>query len=334
MAVRTKAAVLAGDIGGTKTHLGLYRVEGGAPALLRDRLYATREFKTLEEVARDFLSGAWAIDAACFGVPGPVIGGVSHATNVHWTMEERALASALGVPGARLINDLEATAYGMLHLQESETAVLQRGEPPASRAPIAVIAAGTGLGEAGLVPLDDGRWRSIASEGGHTDFAPRGREQIELLEYLGSEFDHVSFERVLSGPGLVNIYKYLKACTPGAEPQWLAVEFARATDAAEVISAAALTSRDPRCVEALRIFTDIYGAEAANLALKFMALGGVYIGGGIAPKILPMLSDGGFVRAFLAKGRLDKVMARIPVRVSLNQATALIGAARCAMEML
>jgi glucokinase len=334
MAVRTKAAVLAGDIGGTKTHLGLYRVEGGAPALLRDRLYATREFKTLEEVARDFLSGAWAIDAACFGVPGPVIGGVSHATNVHWTMEERALASALGVPGARLINDLEATAYGMLHLQESETAVLQRGEPPASRAPIAVIAAGTGLGEAGLVPLDDGRWRSIASEGGHTDFAPRGREQIELLEYLGSEFDHVSFERVLSGPGLVNIYKFLKACTPGAEPQWLADEFARATDAAEVISAAALTGRDPRCVEALRIFTDIYGAEAANLALKFMALGGVYIGGGIAPKILPMLSDGGFVRAFLAKGRLDKVMARIPVRVSLNQATALIGAARCAMEML
>src|ERR1700682_97171 len=334
MAVRTKAAVLAGDIGGTKTHLGLYRVEGGAPASLRDKLYATREFKTLEEVARDFLSGAWAIDAACFGVPGPVIGGVTHATNVHSTMDERPLGSALGVPGARLINDLEATAYGMLHLQESETAVLQRGEPPASRAPIAVIAAGTGLGEAGLVPLDDGRWRSIASEGGHTDFAPRGREQIELLEYLGSEFDHVSFERVLSGPGLVNIYKYLKACTPGAEPQWLAVEFARATDAAEVISAAALTSRDPRCVEALRIFTDIYGAEAANLALKFMALGGVYIGGGIAPKILPMLSDSGFVRAFLAKGRLDKVMARIPVRVSLNQATALIGAARCAMEML
>jgi len=334
MAVRTKAAVLAGDIGGTKTHLGLYRVEGGAPALLRDKLYATREFKTLEEVARDFLSGAWAIDAACFGVPGPVIGGVSHATNVHWTMEERALARALGVPGARLINDLEATAYGMLHLQESEMAVLQRGEPPASRAPIAVIAAGTGLGEAGLVPLDDGRWRSIASEGGHSDFAPRGREQIELLEYLAGEFDHVSFERVLSGPGLVNIYTFLKARAPEAEPQWLADEFARANDAAEVISAAALTGRDPRCVEALRIFTDIYGAEAANLALKYMALGGVYIGGGIAPKILPMLSDGGFVRAFLAKGRLDKVMARIPVRVSLNQATALIGAARCAMEML
>jgi glucokinase len=334
MVVRTKAAVLAGDIGGTKTLLGLYRVEGGAPELLREKLYATRDFKTLEEVAGDFLSGAWAIDAACFGVPGPIIGGVSHATNVPWTMEERALARALGVPGARLINDLEATAYGMLQLQESEIAVLQRGDPPASRAPIAVIAAGTGLGEAGLVPLEDGRWRSVATEGGHADFAPRGREQIELLEYLGDEFDHVSFERVLSGPGLVNIYKFLKARAPDAEPQWLADEFARATDAAAVISEAALKGRDPRCVEALRIFTDIYGAEASNLALKFMALGGVYVGGGIAPKILATLGAGGFVRAFLAKGRLDKVLARIPVRVSLNPAAALIGAARCAMEML
>ena len=334
MAVRTKAAVLAGDIGGTKTLLGLYRIEGGAPALLREKLYATRDFKTLEEVASDFLSGAWAIDAACFGVPGPIIGGVSHATNVPWTMEEPALVHALGVPGARLINDLEATAYGMLQLQESEMAVLQRGDPPASRAPIAVIAAGTGLGEAGLVPLEDGRWRSVATEGGHADFAPRGREQIELLEYLSGEFDHVSFERVLSGPGLVNIYKFLKARGPDAEPQWLADEFARANDAAAVISEAALKGRDPRCVEALRIFVDVYGAEAANLALKFMALGGVYVGGGIAPKILATLSTGEFVRAFLAKGRLDKVMARIPLRVSLNPGAALAGAARCAMEML
>jgi len=334
MAVRSKAAVLAGDIGGTKTLLGLYRVEGGAPALVREKHYATRDFKTLEEVASDFLSGAWAIDAACFGVPGPIIGGVSHATNVPWTMEEGALARALGVPGARLINDLEATAYGMLELQESEIVVLQRGDPPPARAPIAVIAAGTGLGEGALVPLEEGRWRSIATEGGHSDFAPRGREQIELLEYLGKEFDHVSFERVLSGPGLVNIYKFLKANAPETEPQWLSDEFAHASDAAAVISETALNGRDPRCVEALRIFTDIYGAEAANLALKFMALGGVYIGGGIAPKILPTLSAGGFVRAFLAKGRLDKVLARIPVRVSLNPGTGLIGAARCAIEML
>jgi glucokinase len=334
MAVRAKAAVLAGDIGGTKTLLGLYRVENGAPVLLREKHYVTRDFKTLEEVVGDFLSGAQAIDAACFGVPGPIIGGVSHATNVPWTMEEEPLARALGVPGARLINDLEATAYGMLELGESEIAVLQGGDSPSARAPIVVIAAGTGLGEAGLVPIEDGRWRSIATEGGHADFAPRGRQQIELLEYLGREFDHVSFERVLSGPGLVNIYKFLKARGEEAEPQWLTDEFARGADAAAAISEAALAGRDPRCVEALGIFVDIYGAEAANLALKFMALGGVYIGGGIAPKILATLAGGGFVRSFLSKGRLDKVLARIPLRVSLNPATALAGAARCATEML
>ena len=334
MAVRTKAAVLAGDIGGTKTLLGLYRVAGGAPTLLREKLYATLDFKTLEEVASDFLKDSEPIDAVCFGVPGPIIGGVSHATNVPWTMEERSLARALGVPGARLINDLEATAYGMLDLKENAIEVLQRGDPPVAHAPIAVIAAGTGLGEAALVPLDNGRWRSVATEGGHTDFAPRGREQIELLEYLTNEFDHVSFERVLSGPGLVNIYKFLKARVPEAEPQWLADEFARDGDAAAVISEAALKGSDSRCVEAMRIFTDIYGAEAANLALKFMALGGVYVGGGIAPKILAALTAGGFMRAFLAKGRLGKVLAGIPVRISLNPAAALAGAARCATEML
>lgn len=334
MAVRTKSAVLAGDIGGTKTLLGLFRADGGAPALVREKLYATRDFKTLEDVAGDFLGGAPAIDAACFGVPGPIIGGVSHATNVPWTMEERALARALGVPGARLINDLEATAYGMLQLQASEVAVLQRGDPPAARAPIAVIAAGTGLGEAGMVPLEDGRWRSIATEGGHADFAPRGRDQIELLEYLSGKFDHVSFERVLSGPGLVNIYDFLKARGAGSEPQWLTDEFARAGDAAAVISDAALKGSDSRCVEALRIFVEVYGAEAANLALKFMALGGVYLGGGIAPKIIAALGSGEFVRSFLAKGRLDKVLTGIPLRVSLNPAAALMGAARCAMEML
>lgn len=334
MASRDKASVLAGDIGGTKTLLGLFRFEGGTLTLVREKHYPTRDFKTLEEVAKDFLGRAVSIAAACFGVPGPIIGGVSHATNVHWTMEEHALAHALGVPGARLINDLEATAYGMLTLGENEVTALQPGDSAPPRAPIAVIAAGTGLGEAGLVPLSDGRWRSVATEGGHADFAPRGREQIELLEYLSSEFGHVSFERVLSGPGLVNIYRFLKARGGAAEPAWLANQFAAATDPAAVISEAALAGRDPRCVAALGMFVDIYGAEAANLALKYMALGGVYLGGGIAPKILAALTTGRFTRAFLAKGRLDKVLLRIPVRVSLNAAAALAGAARCAMELL
>jgi glucokinase len=334
MAAREQASVLAGDIGGTKTLLGLFRVEGGTPALVREKHYPTRDFKTLEEVATDFLGGAAPIAAACFGVPGPIIEGVSHATNVPWTMGEQALARALGVAGARLINDLEATAYGMLTLGANEVAALQPGDSAPPRAPIAVIAAGTGLGEAGLVPLADGRWRSVATEGGHTDFAPRGREQVELLEYLSGEFGHVSFERVLSGPGLVNIYRFLKARGGTAEPGWLADQFAAGADPAAVISEAALAGRDPRCAEALGMFVDIYGAEAANLALKYMALGGVYLGGGIAPKILAALATGRFARAFLAKGRLDKVLARIPVRVSLNPAAALAGAARCAMELL
>ncbi len=336
MAAQANATVLAGDIGGTKTSLGLYRIDNGKLTLLRDRIYVTHEYAGLEAVIADFLGAESAIDAACFGVPGPVIGGLSHATNIRWTMEEASLTRALGVRGVRLINDLEATAYGMLYLEEREKAVLQRGEPSPTRAPIAIIAAGTGLGESALVPVEDGRWRAVASEGGHSDFAPRGQEQIELLEFLAAEFDHVSFERVLSGQGLVNIYRFLKARMQDAEPGWLSEEFARGGDAAAIISEAGLANRDPRCVRALEILAAIYGAEAANLTLKFLALGGLYLGGGIAPKILPMLTggDGRFVRAFLAKGRLAAVLAKIPVRVSLNESTARLGAAHCAIEML
>jgi glucokinase len=336
MAEQATATVLAGDVGGTKIHLGLYRVAERKLAPLRDRIYSTRDFKSLEEAAAEFLGRGESIDAACFGVPGPVIGGVARPVNVPWTMEERTLARALGVNGACLINDLEATAYGMLYLKEDEIAVLQRGEVPATRAPLAVIAAGTGLGESALLPSDDGHWRSVATEGGHADFAPQGRLQVELLESLQGEFDHVSYERVLSGPGLVNIYRFVRSRAPGGEPAWLSEQFAQAHDPAPVISEAALKRREPQCLQALQTFVAIYGAEAANLALKFLALGGVYLGGGIAPKILPMLTagEGGFTRAFTAKGRLSQLLAKIPVRVALNDAAALNGAAHAAMEML
>lgn len=334
MAADIGAVVLGGDVGGTKTHLGLYRVERDAMVALRDHLYPTADFKSLEEVVAGFLGKECAIHAACFGVPGPVIAGLSRPVNVPWIMEESALARSLRAPAVRLINDLEATAYGMLHLPEAETAILQRGQLPAGRAPIAVIAAGTGLGEAGLVPVDGGGWRSVATEGGHADFAPRGREQIELLEFLAGEFDHVSFERVLSGPGLVNVYRFLKVSMPGAEPAWLAEELSRPDAAAAAISKAALAGRDARCVRALEIFAAVYGSESANLALKFLALGGVYVGGGIAPKILPMLAGGAFMHCFTNKGRLSPMLAKIPVRVSLNETAALIGAAHRAMEML
>lgn len=326
--------VLAGDIGGTKSHLALYRVDGGGLAPLRDHTYATREFKRLEEVVVRFVANAGAVEAACFGVAGPVIAGRSDLVNVPWEMEESALSRSLGVPRIKLLNDLEATAYGALGLPETEVAVLQRGAPPSGeRATIAVIAAGTGLGEAVLVAVGE-RYHAIASEGGHCDFAPRGAEQIALLEFLAGEFGHVSFERVLSGPGLVNIYRFLKERMPVKEPAWLTERFAGATDPAAVISQAALEDKEPRSLRALELFTAIYGSEAANLALKTLALGGVYVCGGIAPKILPVLKEGWFMRAFVDKGRLGAVLGGIEVRVSLNPSTGLLGAAHYAAQMV
>ena len=324
--------VVAGDIGGTKTHLGLYQVAGRDLTALRDRTYSTREFPNLEATLADFLAGAGVVNAACFGVPGPVIDRVSRATNVPWDMREQSIAAALGGATTRLVNDLEATSYGLLRLDDSRFAVLQPGEDRRVPATKAVIAAGTGLGEAALIATRDG-WHAIASEGGHTDFAPRGKEQVDLLEFLSGEFDHVSFERVLSGPGLHNIYRFLAAAAPGQEPEWL-VQRMRSEDASAVISDSALSGRDPRCLRALEMFVEIYGAEAANLALKCLALGGVYIGGGIAPKILPLLRQGGFVRAFLDKGRLKSTLERIPIRVVLEPSAALIGAAHIALSML
>jgi glucokinase len=233
---------------------------------------------------------------------------------------------------ARLINDLCATAYGVLYLKPSEVSVLHRSENPATHGNIAVIAAGTGLGEASLA-YEEGAYYAVASEGGHTDFAPRGEEQIELLRFLERDFGHVSYERVLSGPGLENIYRFLRDLSATREPSWLADQMA-AGDHAAVISEAALSGRDPVCVHALTMFCDIYGAEAANLALKVLALGGVYLGGGIAPKILPMLMQGTFINGFFAKGRLNELLRRIEVSVSLNPSAAVIGAAHRAAAML
>jgi glucokinase len=260
-----------------------------------------------------------------------VIDGVSHATNVHWDIREKSLSAALDGIRTRLMNDLEATAYGVLHLKAEDLAILQNGESHTDRN-IAVIAAGTGLGEAGLVAVRGG-WQAVASEGGHSDFAPRGAEQIAMLEFLAREFGHVSFERLLSGPGLHNIYRFLISSTPQPEPRWLAEEM-RTEDASAVISRAALAGRDPRCEHALDVFVEIYGAEAANLALKFLAIGGVFVGGGIAPKILPFMQGGAFMRGFLSKGRLNSTLERIPIRISLNQDTALIGAAHYGTLML
>jgi glucokinase len=324
--------ILAGDVGGTKTHLGLFRMTGGSVEAVRDRLYHTSEFTSLEAACADFLGDAVSVDAACIGVPGPVIDGRAHASNLAWQLSSATLSRALNNVPVSLINDLAATAYGVIHLKSAQVAVLHRAENPPEHGNIAVIAAGTGLGESALA-WDMNRYHAIASEGGHTDFAPRGEEQIELLRFLEAEFGHASYERVLSGPGLVNIYRFLRARSHSEEPTWLREQFA-ARDHAAAISEAALAGRDPVCVHALSMFCDIYGAEAANLALKVLALGGVFLGGGIAPKILPMLTNGSFVKAFLSKGRLNELLSRIEVRVVLNPAAGLLGAAHCAAAML
>ena len=324
--------ILAGDVGGTKTDLGLFNYSAGALELVREHRYATAKFGSLEAVCADFLGPSATVNAACLGVPGPIIDGRAHATNVPWELSSAALSRVLkGVP-VRLLNDLAAIAYGMVNLKPAEFVVLHRAENPPAHGNIAVIAAGTGLGESSLVWEGD-RYYAVASEGGHSDFAPHDAEQIELLRSLAAEFGHVSYERVLSGPGLWNIYKFLRRESHAEEPAWLSAQIA-AGDASAAVSEAAIAGRDPVCVHALTMFCDIYGSEAANLALKVLALGGVYLGGGIAPKILPMLTNGTFVRGFLAKGRLNEILKRIEVRVALNPAAGLIGAAHVAAAML
>ena len=328
--------ILAGDVGGTKAHLGLFRIEDGTPHSIRDHRYATRDFPSLEKVCADFLASNSSADqrilSACFGVPGPVIDGGARPTNVPWKLQEADLRSSLRVAQIRLINDLAATAYGVIRLPDSEVCVLQRGEYRLHQADIAIIAAGTGLGEAALV-FDSGRYYAVASEGGHADFAPHSDEQIELYRYLRARFGHVSAERVLSGPGLFNIYSFLREHRATPEPEWLRARLEK-EDSSAVVSEVALDGKDVECVHALEMFVDIYGAEASNLALKVLALGGVYLGGGIAPKILPALKDGRFIRAFLDKGRLDEMLSKMEVRVALNDGAGLIGAAYCAASAL
>jgi glucokinase len=324
--------ILAGDVGGTKTQLGLFKHSGGILELVREHRYATADFDSLEAVCADFIGASGAVNAACIGVPGPIIDGRGHATNVPWQLSAASLSQALnGVP-VRLLNDLAAIAYGMVHLKSGEFAVLHSAENPPAHGNIAVIAAGTGLGESSLV-WEDNKFYAVASEGGHSDFAPHGAEQIDLLRFLTDEFGHVSYERVLSGPGLWNIYRFLRRESRADEPDWLKAQIA-VGDPSAAVSEAALAGRDPVCVHALTMFCDIYGSEAANLALKVLALGGVYLGGGIAPKILPMLTGGAFVKGFMAKGRLNEILKRIEVRVSLNPAAGLLGAAHYAAAML
>jgi glucokinase len=324
--------ILAGDIGGTKTVIGLFEEAGDRLQAIREDTFLSRHYSALEEILNQFLGhGSRApLHAACFGVAGPVIDGKSKVTNLPWELDERRLAEALHVPRVRLLNDLEATAYGMLHLEPTDLCVLHAGLP--RKGNIAVIAAGTGLGEA-ILHWDEERYRPIATEGGHTDFAPRSDLEVELLRYLQREYDHVSYERLLSGPGLFNIYRFLRDRGVASEPEWLRQRLAK-DDAGAVISEIGLSGNDPLCTKALDLFASMYGAEAGNLALKAFAVGGVYIGGGIAPKILPKLQDGTFTRAFTDKGRFADLLRSMEVKVALNLRAPLIGAAHYGLRLV
>jgi glucokinase len=325
------ALVLAGDVGGTKTALGLFAADGEALVVVREATLPSRQFASAEAILAGFLAegSPGRLAAACLGVAGPVVDGCVVATNLPWALAERDLAAALGVARVRLLNDLEATGHGVLGLGPEALACLQPGAPRAGNR--ALIAAGTGLGEALLVREPVG-WRVVACEGGHVDFAPRDDREIGLLRWLRAQFGRVSYERVLSGPGLLNLYRFLRDAEGAPEPPALRDRLA-GEDPAAVIAEAGLAGTDPVCRQALEMFVSIYGAEAGNLALKALATGGVVVGGGIAPRILPMLGDGRFMEAFRAKGRLTPVLEAIPVHVALEPRAALLGAARVAARL-
>jgi len=322
--------ILAGDVGGTNVRLALFSAEGGRLLRRDEARYPSRRFASLEEAVAQFLDGRRVATAAAFGVAGPVRKGRCEATNLPWIVDAAALAARLGLPGVVLVNDLVANGLGLGELSDDDVAVVNRGEedPEGCRA---LCSAGTGLGEAVIVREGAG-WRPLPSEGGHATFAPRSGWEIDLLRHLQRELSHVSVERLVSGRGLVALYRFERERSGVAEPAWLSEEIARGDDPAPAVSAAALSGRDPVAGRALEHWVSLYGAEAGNLALKVMATAGVFLGGGIAPKVLPKILDGTFFGAFCDKGRLAPLLARIPVRVVLNDECALLGAARAALR--
>ena len=324
--------LLAGDVGGTKTSLALFSAEAGPRTPLKEATYASARYPNLEAIVREFLREAeMVVESASFGVAGPVVSGWASITNLGWELDEGQLRSALQLSSVRLLNDLQAIGYGVPLLLPEDLQTLNAGQPVAGGA-LAVIAPGTGLGEAFLT-WDGGRYHAHPTEGGHTDFAATNELQIGLLKYLWQRYGHVSYERVCSGLGIPNIYAYLKETLRVAEPAWLSAELTASSDPTPVIVNAALRPErsSELCKATLDVFVSVLGAEAGNLALKTLATGGVYLGGGIPPRTLPALQSGLFMKAFKNKGRFAEFMPRLPVHVILNPKVALFGAAAAGM---
>lgn len=349
--------ILAGDIGGTKTNLALYDWTTNRVDPIRLESFHSGDYKSLEEILVEFLTPPKVplsptslvaddktqddkiakspaeqvkLTAASFGIAGPVIDNHCETTNLPWVVDGPSIAKQFDIPRVQLLNDLEATAYGILWLRPDELEVLNAGNPPKKRQALALIAAGTGLGEA-ILFWDGKTYRPMASEGGHSDFAPNDDNEIELLRYLRGQYLHVSYERILSGPGLHAVYEFIRD-TKKNEPTWLAEKIKAGNPAAE-IAQAGLQGQAEIAKQALDLFASIYGAETGNLALKALSLDGVYIGGGIAPKLITKLQDGTFIKAFTNKGRYKRLMSQMPVKVIMNQQTALLGAASVASAL-
>ncbi|HZQ41729.1 MAG TPA: glucokinase [Acidobacteriaceae bacterium] len=327
--------ILAGDVGGTKVHLALYNFVGGKLSPVRDQKFPAPEFACLDDVVNEFLSPEKSgqpdvrdqVVASCFGCPGPVRNGRLKLTNLPWTLDARDLQRSLGIQHIFLINDLEANGYGIPEVAHDKIFTLHAGDA-SSVGHRGLIAAGTGLGECLLIwdPILR-RHLPIPSEGGHGDFAARNETEIALLNHLRRKLNgRVSTERVVSGLGMQNVYEFLRDDQRMDEPAWLRERMTN-EDPNAVIGACADDGSSEICVKTIDLVASAYGAEAGNLALKLLALGGIYLGGGIAPKILKVLSNGGFMQAFLDKGRMSPLLETIPVRVILDDTCALLGAA-------
>ena len=324
--------VLAGDIGGTKTNLGLFEIQNRQLRSLFEATWSSTEFHSLEAIISKFLqqlpaeSGGseLSIKHACFGIAGPVSNNRCDVTNLPWVIDGHQIQQQFAWQSVNLLNDLEANAWGIAALDDNDFVVLNQGKDSPGNA--SIIAAGTGLGQAGLF-WDGRQHRPFASEGGHTDFCPATEQEYRLHQFLSKKYSgHVSWERIVSGMGLENLHQFLCHEQNIRPAQWLAEEMQQG-DAAAAISKAAMAGKDPVCEQALDWFVHLYGVEAGNHALKIMSRGGVYLGGGIAPKIIKKLQTGDFINAFMAKGRMSHLLADMPVRVIMNDKTALYGPA-------
>jgi len=319
--------ILAGDIGATRTRLAAFQTEGNKLQCVVEKAYKSQEHDGLREIIDTFVKNEGIpVHSACFGVAGPVRAGRSKISNLPWTIDSRELASQLRLNSVGLINDLEAYAYGIDALESKDFVTLSDGIEDAEGNRV-VISARTGLGVAGLY-WDGFRHHPFPCEGGHADFAPKNELEAELAQYLRRKYGHVSCERILSGPGIKNIYDFLRDAEKAEEPAWLQKQMSEAPDPPALISQLALEHKAAICDQTLNIFVSVYGSEIGNCALNFLATGGIFIGGSIAAKIVPRMQDPVFMNSFLDKGRMRALLADMPVKIVANDDSGIIGAAR------